>query len=381
MSYIGLNVSNSSSSSSNSSLSNMPSIDLLLAMLGFSEWQFFSTTYVLSLVSLLGIVLCSVSFWIFSNKKFKDPVFFYYRLLCLVYVIHLANTFSCCILFTPQNFPHLNTYLTAHFQIYYSFASMFLFHYEETLQIGILLMRMKTFSTFVKKHFSASPKIVSLAFLLTCLCIDAPIFTLLKVESFGTYYYVDSKSNGSLVNAKFYYYSPSDFSQTFFGKILTGLTSIFLNLILSVIVGVTLNIVSLVKYKSYVRDRRERQAVYINRNQNIQETEIAVEGRRKSRRELTQKEMNENRAEKNMFYMALSLCSIAIVSRVLIIFCGVYFLFFTSFATNILIQIINISIHTFVPALAIFVFYFFNKIFRQVFNEKFFGKQNVPASQ
>ena len=119
MSYISLNVSNNNTSSNNS-LANMPSIDLLLAMLGFSEWEFFSTTYVLSLVSLIGIVLCSLSVWIFSNKKFKDPVFVYYRLLCLVYVIHLAHTLACCILFTPQNFPQINTYLTAHFQIYYS---------------------------------------------------------------------------------------------------------------------------------------------------------------------------------------------------------------------------------------------------------------------
>jgi hypothetical protein len=153
-------------------------------------------------------------------------------------------------------------------------------------------------------------------------------------------------------------------------------------------VGVTLNIVSLAKYKSYVRDRRAKQAAY-SRNQNKQETEIDVEiavvvvvvGRRKSRKELTQKEINENRVEKNMLYMALTLCSIAIVSRIVIIFCGVYFLFFTSFATNILVQIINISIQTFVPALAIFVFYFFNKMFRQVFNEKFFGKHNAPGSQ
>ena len=86
--------------------------------------------------------------------------------------------------------------------------------------------------------------------------------------------------------------------------------------------------------------------------------------------ELTQKELNENRAEKNMFYMALTLCSISILSRCLIILSSFFFQFFSSLSTNLILKNITNTIYTLVPTSAIFIFYFFNKMFRQEFNKK-----------
>ncbi len=112
---------------------------------------------------------------------------------------------------------------------------------------------MKIFIPFVKRHFLASPKKASLAFFLTCLCIDAPLAFVLKIANFGSYYYFDS-NNGEKKFATFYYFINSDFSATLFGQILLIVSFFFLNLFLSVIVGVTLNVVSLFKYKSYLRE-------------------------------------------------------------------------------------------------------------------------------
>jgi hypothetical protein len=86
---------------------------------------------------------------------------------------------------------------------------------------------------------------------------------------------------------------------------------------------------------------------------------------------LTQKEINENKAEKNMFFMALTLCTISLVSRVLLLFCTVLFLFDSSFTVDVVVRITYISVQTIVPTLSIFVFYFFNKIFRQEFRRTF----------
>jgi hypothetical protein len=98
--------------------------------------------------------------------------------------------------------------------------------------MGILLMRMKIFIPFVKRHFLASPKKVSSAFFLTCLCIDAPLAFVLKIANFGTYYYIDS-NNGEKKFATFYYFINSDFSATLFGQILLVVSYFFLNLFVS----------------------------------------------------------------------------------------------------------------------------------------------------
>ena len=158
------NLSSINAGNASTSIQDIPNLDQLLDTLGFTEWDIITATFALPSISLVGIVLCSLSAWIFFQPKFKDPVFYYYRLLCIVYIIHLAHNIPRGLLSTPRYFPQINTYFTSIYLIYHSFISVFLFHFEETLQIGILLTRMKIFSPYVKKHFNALPRNVSIAF-------------------------------------------------------------------------------------------------------------------------------------------------------------------------------------------------------------------------
>jgi hypothetical protein len=115
------NLSLNESTSNNLSVSTqeIPSLDQLLYVLGFTEWEIITSTFVLPALSFIGLVLCTLSFWIFLQEKFKDPVFFYYRLLCLVYIIHLAHNTPSGLLFTPRYFPKISTYSTSIYQIWH----------------------------------------------------------------------------------------------------------------------------------------------------------------------------------------------------------------------------------------------------------------------
>ena len=117
--------------------------------------------------------------------------------------------------------------------------------------MAILLHKMKLFSPFVKKYFSKSPQFISLSLFLTCLFINLPFIFALEVVSFWDYYYLDS--DGLKLTGSFYYLISSEFSRTFFGQILLGLFTFFLDLFLSLIVGIILNISSYTKYKLHVR--------------------------------------------------------------------------------------------------------------------------------
>jgi hypothetical protein len=245
----------------------IPTIEQLFAQLGLSsEWNLITSTFVLPAISLIGVALCSLSVWIFFKKKFKDPVFYYYRLLCIVYIVHLIHNIPRGLLFTPKYFPSMNTYLISIYWIYYRVSSALLFHYEETLQIAILLNRMKIYNNFVKKHFTLSPRNVSLYFFLWCFLINLPTVFLLNVGSFGTYSYYDSGSSKRQY-ATFYYLKTSELNDTLLGKILLSFTYFFLNLFLSLSFGLVLNIYSLVSYKSYLKQRRERAAEVPNNNE------------------------------------------------------------------------------------------------------------------
>ena len=215
------------------------SLDSLLDSLGFAPWMSVSTTYVLPLLNFLGAIDCSLSLWISCRKKFGDPVFFYYRLLCFINIIYLLHNIPTCVLFTPRYFPHVNTWSIAVYRIYYAFLTNLLFHYGDVLQMGILLARMKIYSPFVKKHYSASPRFISFAFFVTCLLIDSPLLFSFKVISYGEYFYgkndtittvmqpygeTTKQSNGNdsqlmIKKDTLFYYGASDFNDSKFGII------------------------------------------------------------------------------------------------------------------------------------------------------------------
>ena len=341
-----------------------PSLDQLLDSLGFVPWKTITASVVIPTISSIGIILCSLSVWIFFRKKFKDPVFFYYRLLCFVYIIHLIHNIPYGLLFSPRYISNINTYLSSVYLIYYFNLASILFHFEETLQMAILLTRMKIFSPFVREHFSSKPWVISLNLFLTSIFIHSLGPFALKLKSFGTYSYYDNSKKDIKKIATFYYFSSSDFSVTLLGQILLTFTLTFLNLFLSTFISIILNVVSVHMYKKHVNERREKEKAYtkIAYNRNQATTNVIVV---KSRaRTFSQKEMNENKSENNMLKMALTLCSISIGSKVALIFVFIYFFFFNSFSETLILLLMNALIYALVPSSSIFIFYSFNKMFR-----------------
>ena len=124
-------------------------LDELLDSLGFKLWQTTTMTFALTAIIFIGLIFCSISAWIFFQRKFKDSIFFYYRLLTLVFIFHLLHNIPSCLCFSPKYFYSLNTFLISSYQIYYDFISNALFQYEDILQICILLTKMKTFNKFL----------------------------------------------------------------------------------------------------------------------------------------------------------------------------------------------------------------------------------------
>jgi hypothetical protein len=75
---------------------------------------------------------------------------------------------------------------------------------------------------------------------------------------------------------------------------------------------------------------------------------------------LTPKEIKERKVEKNMFYMALTLCSISILSRLVNMLVYVYFFFYRTFEGTLTVAVVYFFINAFVPTVSIFIFFLFN---------------------
>ena len=189
-------------SSENNSSSLLMSLDELLDLLGFNEWKTITASFILPFISIIGTIICSLSAFIFFQSKFKEPVFFYYRLLTLVYILNLVHGIPYGLLYSPRYISSLNTYLSSIYLTYYIGLSSFLFHVEGVLQMAILLTRTTIYSSWVKSHFTSPPWLVSLFLSIVCFSIDFSIAFSLKIQSFGTYSYIDSngqKQNGTII--------------------------------------------------------------------------------------------------------------------------------------------------------------------------------------
>lgn len=155
-----------------SNLTSTLTIYELLDSLGFEPFKTIMITFILPFINVLATIACSLSAYIFLQRKFSEPSFFYYRVLCFVYILNSIQNILRGLFFSPRYFPRINTYHVTIFHIYYSFMTALLFLYEEVLQMGILLEIISLFSSFVKSRFNSRPQIISLAFFLTCLLIS-----------------------------------------------------------------------------------------------------------------------------------------------------------------------------------------------------------------
>ena len=355
------------------------SLDELMDSLGFNQFLILTSTFVLPSINFIGLIFCTLSYWVFLDKrKFKDPSFFYYRLLCLVYIIHLIHNIPRGLTWTPQLFPQIDTYFTSIYKIYYAVISNLFYHYEDAIQIAILIDRITIFNSLARGYFNKlPPQQISIAFFITCLRINAPYAFSFKIKSFGTYY-IYTNNNETQIET-LYFLVESDFSLTLFGRIFLGFTTFFLNLFVTVVISVALNILSVYLYKSYLREKRQRE----NPPHRIIFTTISNDADESSRvevlvprqkRQKTREEIKERKAERNMLLMVLTLSSTSILSRITFMCCFIYYNINSTFSSNIIMASLLFSIYTLRPTLAIGVFYSFNKIFRKEFNKRVLRK-------
>ena len=127
--------------------------------------------------------------------------------------------------------------------------------------MALVLTRMKIFSPFVSGHFTLEPKYVSLTFFIVCFGINLPFVFASNIRSSGSYSYYDKYSSEQKVGT-LYSVVPSEFSLTPFGQVLYGVITLFLNLFLTLVVGLALNIISVYQYKSYLREKKKRDEAY-----------------------------------------------------------------------------------------------------------------------
>ena len=331
----------------------------LLDDLGFVQFDYIVYQFVIPFVGTCGSLLSLLTTWIFFKAEFRNEMYDYYRVLSIVHFIHLSLSVPYGLFFTPRYFSNIDTYSWATYQSFYITFSNFLCHYAGVLEVGIIMDRLRVFSPFVKKYYILLPKVMCFLFFIACCFINLfEVFVYIPGPG-GVYYYKDQHS-GFKQNT-FYYVVVTPFSVSVTGQIMTKIVYIVRDLF-TLIASIALNIISMIYLEQYLKKKKNfvRQP---HSHINLSPTNAY------SQQEISSiydsaKEEKRRKTELKLIEMVIVLVFLAILERLILFACNIYYLFALNYITLILGTITDLVLLLH-PFFSFFLFLFFNSIFKK----------------
>jgi len=344
-------------SSNNESDTSIYPLDELLDSLGFLPINIYIYQIIIPIIASFGLITCLLSIWILYDKKFSASTYDYFRIITLSHIIQLAFAIPYGICFTPKYFPKMDSYSCAIVQSAYIPYSNFTSHFDAILEIAVLFERIKIMNPFVKKHFTITPRKMILITFISCLSFNS-IYGLVYVPFNGGDFFYSDRNGTQGVNS-FWFVSTSELADSPIGTI-TLLVAFSIRDILTFVITIVLNLVSLFEMKEYFKTRRAKFKLSLE----IQST--TIQKTNNSTSNVTTQNQRQNNAEKNHIKLVLSMCLISIIMRFTSIACDTYYLFSTDFIATLLGAILDLAL-VIGPSSSFFVFYNFNADFKKTF--------------
>jgi len=313
--------------------------------------------YLLLPMTTLAAVFNLISFDIFLKKSFNTlPLYKYLRIYSLASFM-ASFILIFCFFMAPYTFPQfILEYVTRVFRckILPTYGTAFLFFYLNTLDIFINIHTAISFSAKFEKFKKISPYLISLTILFVCTFINGPLFFLYDIVK-------DTELPIVLRLCEL-----SQFSESTMGKILLMVSFIIQGPIVLVLVIAT-NVIAMVSYKSYLKDKRKTQAnaqiAQTSRDENISE----------------KKTLKDEKNKKNFLFMTFYLGIFSAVNH-LIQLTGPFVVFFSLEPSIsswlILTYFFSCALRNFVN---IFFFYIYNKKFRKILLYRYLTEPVLPV--
>ena len=329
----------------------------LLDSLGFLPIDIYIYEIIIPIIASFGVFLSLISAWIFFKKTFSASTYNYFRIIPLSHVIQLMFAIPYGMCFTPKYFPNMDSYSCAIVQCAYIPYSNFTSHFNAILEIAILFERIKIMNPFVKKHFTIAPKKMILITFLASLLFNS-IYALVYVPFNGGNFNYYSKI-GSLRENSFWFVSTSSLASSPIGMIVL-IVFYFIRDIITLIVTIVLNIVSMFEMKDYFK---ARSSIFKN-SLDVQSMTIQVANN--ATYTVVSQRQRQKVAEKNHIKLVLSMCFVSIITRSTSIACDLYYLFSSDYIATLLGAILDLVL-VLGPAISFFIFYHFNRDFKKCF--------------
>jgi hypothetical protein len=355
---------------SNDSLIIYPSLDDLLDSFGFYPINVYNYGIIIPIIAFFGCNLSILNLWIFFKKTFSAPIYWYFRVISIANIIQLAFAIPYGMCFTPTYFPNMDSYSCTIAACAYIAYSNFSLHFVAILEIVILLERIKIMNSFVKKHFKILPEKMILLILFPCLLFNSIFSLAIFPDVGGDFIYNDS--NGVEKVNTYWFVNSSPLVQSPIGSICM-IVFYFVRDVLTLIVTIILNIVSLYEMSKYFKNRnaifRRHNLIHaISTHSPIDSTSNTV---------TLNHNLREKAIAKSQIKLVLIMCLISVVTRVISVLTSIYYLFSIDYIA-VLLGALSDLVFVVGPSISFFIYYVFNKDFKKDFFDvlSYFHKKN-----
>ena len=315
-----------------------------------------------TLVAIIGTILNIFSNIVYFKKEFNSPMFFYFRILSVCYLIQSITGIPYSMCNAVRYVPDASRKLCAYFMTYNIALASLLTYYESVLEIAIILDRLRTFNNTIKKYLTLSPQMFSLILFVICVLIDLFYMFVFTPEEFVWYNY---KDDGTLERKSVWYVLPSTFAASNIGRIFIILTYVVREFV-TIICTVGFSIFLLNYMRNYFKNKAKmakKPAVTVaisNVSSTVQPNSTAQQS--------SSKQMSN--AEEKFLQLVIVQCTLTILTRSNFFICCFMALFNFDALTQIWCALADFNI-LFTPAVSFFIYFFFNKLFKKEFLKLF----------
>ncbi len=331
-------------------------LDEYLTMYG-STWALdYLSLYPLTIISVLGLCLNTLSLLVFRSDEFNIPLYAYLRVYSITNILQSFVSIFNFVYSTYRIVAWSNSY-GAH--VYYNYVSIpvtsLIYFYASLIGLIVLLDRITCFQTNLRTIFRLSPyKACVLAFAI-CFIINLPCFFAFAPAS----QQVHLGQNSTFI---IWFSSTSAFAESTLGQALT-LASFALQDLLVSLVEIILNVFSIYLFKRHLN--RKKKLISSNMlfslanlasTRTMNDSPVAVYHKNTD---------SISKSDQRATLMAISMCVASIGQHVVMFTCAIYPYFRLDVITFVLYFLANLSLPL-KCLLDFFIFLGFNRNFRRV---------------
>ena len=312
-------------------------------------------------IGLFGFILNLLSFYVLMDKKFNNiKVYTFFRAVTINSAI--LNLFSAS-LFTNTSFRYLeftNSYAATVYGCLVNYPiSNVCYIFGSTLDIVISIERCSIFLARLKALLNHPPKVACLVLFLISVLVGGPFFFIDTPNYFDVQ--LDARTN-----YRIWYWDLSMFGKSLAGKVLV-FAGYFIRDVLFFVVELVFNVVSIVLFKKYFKNKVKFLSSKIAKNESSLSSTNALENK------LYMK-------EKSIAMMVIAMCGISIVMHIFYFLVAVYFYIFTYDIVLNYLAVFSFLACALKNFSNFFLLYGFNSNFRRLFKKLVFNNESDSRS-